>query len=101
MFEILSSPDALVALLTLTFLEIILGIDNIIFIAVAIQNLPIKYKNKARYIGISLALIIRILMLFTFANSTKNCGPPPLIFPTMFLVVPPPRRNSTVGIEVT
>ena len=64
MFEILSSPDALVALLTLTFLEIILGIDNIIFISLAASKLPKEHQKKATNIGLMLAMIIRIILLF-------------------------------------
>lgn len=64
MFEILSSPDALVALLTLTFLEIILGIDNIIFISLASSKLPKAHQKKATNIGLLLAMLIRIILLF-------------------------------------
>lgn len=49
--------------LTLSFLEIVLGIDNIIFIALVIQHLPAEDRRKARLIGLSLALIMRIIML--------------------------------------
>lgn len=55
--------DIFFALLTLTFLEIVLGIDNLIFIAIAVQKLPKAQRKKARIFGLSLALIIRILML--------------------------------------
>ena len=64
MFEILTSADALVALLTLTFLEIILGIDNIIFISLAASKLPKEHQKKATNIGLALAMIIRIILLF-------------------------------------
>lgn len=64
MFEILTSPDALIALLTLTFLEIILGIDNIIFISLAASKLPKEHQKKATNIGLFLAMIIRIILLF-------------------------------------
>lgn len=64
MFEILSSPDALMALLTLTFLEIILGIDNIIFISLASSKLPVKHQQKATNIGLAMAMLIRIILLF-------------------------------------
>jgi len=64
MFDILTSPDALIALLTLTFLEIILGIDNIIFISLAASKLPKKHQKKATNIGLFLAMIIRIILLF-------------------------------------
>lgn len=64
MFEILNSADALVALLTLTFLEIILGIDNIIFISLAASKLPKEHQKKATNIGLMLAMVIRIILLF-------------------------------------
>ena len=64
MFEILTTPDALVALLTLTFLEIILGIDNIIFISLAASKLPKQHQKKATHIGLLLAMLIRVILLF-------------------------------------
>ncbi len=59
--------DIFFSLLTLTFLEIILGIDNLIFIALAVAKLPPKKRRFARVFGLSLALIIRILMLMTLS----------------------------------
>lgn len=59
--------DIFFGLITLTFLEIILGIDNLIFIALAVKELPKKNRKLARGFGLSLALIIRILMLFTLS----------------------------------
>lgn len=64
MFEILTTPDALMALLTLTFLEIILGIDNIIFISLASSKLPVNLQKKATNIGLIMAMVIRIVLLF-------------------------------------
>lgn len=64
MFEILTSPDALVALFTLTFLEIVLGIDNIIFISLAASKLPKEHQKRATNIGLFLAMIIRVILLF-------------------------------------
>lgn len=61
--ELVFSYEVLLTLVTLTFLEIVLGIDNIIFIAIVVSNLPDRYKKKAKYIGIGLALVIRIVML--------------------------------------
>lgn len=54
----------MINLVTLTGLEIILGVDNVIFIALIVQNLPDQIKNKIRIIGLSLALIMRIGLLF-------------------------------------
>ena len=61
--EELLSVEGLVSLATLTFLEIILGIDNIVFISIISGRLPIEQQGKARSIGIILALVVRILML--------------------------------------
>ncbi len=61
--EIFSQLDTWIALLTLTFLEIILGIDNIIFISIVAGKLPKAEQKKARLIGLSLALIVRIMLL--------------------------------------
>jgi predicted tellurium resistance membrane protein TerC len=62
-FSILSTSVGLTYLLILTLLEIVLGIDNIIFISIITDNLPKNKQKKARLIGLSLALIIRIIML--------------------------------------
>ncbi len=59
--------DIFFSLLTLTFLEIILGIDNLIFIALVVQNLPKKQRKTSRLVGLSLAFVIRILMLLTLS----------------------------------
>ncbi|MGB5237305.1 MAG: TerC family protein [Flavobacteriaceae bacterium] len=74
MFDILSSPDAWVALLTLTFLEIVLGIDNIIFISIAANKLPEKDQKRATNIGLLLAMLQRIILLFavSFLIGLKN-----------------------------
>lgn len=56
--------DVLMTFFTLSALEIVLGIDNLIFIALVVQNMPKHFRRKARIIGLSLALIIRCLMLF-------------------------------------
>lgn len=61
--EIFLQPEAWIALLTLTFLEIVLGIDNIIFISIVSNRLPAEQQPKARTIGLALALIVRIIML--------------------------------------
>lgn len=63
MMEIFLQPENWVALLTLTFLEIVLGIDNIIFISIVSNKLPEKQQGKARNLGLSLALILRIVLL--------------------------------------
>ena len=59
--------DIFFSLITLTFLEIVLGIDNLIFIALAVGKLPAKDRRIARTVGLGLALVIRILMLLTLS----------------------------------
>lgn len=63
MLEFLFSFDAIMALLTLTFLEIILGIDNIVFISIAANKLPVEQRNKVTNIGLLLAMVQRIVLL--------------------------------------
>ena len=63
--EWLTDPDAWIGLLTLTVLELVLGIDNIIFIAILSGKLPPTEQNKARTIGLSLAMLTRILLLLS------------------------------------
>lgn len=62
--EALLSVEGIIALLTLTLLEIVLGVDNIIFISIVTNKLPEEQQPKARLIGLSLALLIRIVLLF-------------------------------------
>ena len=62
--EVFLNPDAWIALLTLTFLEIILGIDNIIFISIVTGKLPPEERKKATRIGLFLAMFMRIALLF-------------------------------------
>lgn len=64
MFEIFLNPDAWIALLTLTFLEIILGIDNIVFLSIVSGKLRKEDQPKARRIGLLLAMAFRIVLLF-------------------------------------
>src|SRR5262245_19246273 len=59
----LFAPENLVALLTLTALEIVLGIDNIIFVAIISTRLPVAQQTNARNLGMGLAVITRILLL--------------------------------------
>lgn len=62
--EALFSTEGIVSLLTLTFLEIVLGIDNIVFISITAGRLPQQQQKKARNLGILLALLVRIALLF-------------------------------------
>src|ERR1700722_2648171 len=63
MMDLLTSPEAWAALLTLTALEIVLGIDNIIFLSVIVSGIPPEQAKRARQIGLALALVFRILLL--------------------------------------
>lgn len=65
MFEWMYSPEAWISLATLTGLEIVLGIDNIIFIAILCGKLPVQQRAKARVLGLGLAMITRILLLLS------------------------------------
>ncbi len=60
----LLSVDGLISLITLTFLEIVLGIDNIIFISIVASRLPKEEQGKARNIGLILAMVFRVILLF-------------------------------------
>ena len=62
--ESLLTVDSIISLLTLTFLEIVLGIDNIIFISITASRLPKEEQGKARNIGLLLAMVFRIILLF-------------------------------------
>jgi len=75
MFEIFTSPDAWIALITLTFLEIVLGIDNIIFISIAAGKLEKKQRKKATNIGLILAMMMRIILLFGISLLTSMKKP--------------------------
>jgi predicted tellurium resistance membrane protein TerC len=55
--------DAVIALVTLTLMEVVLGIDNIVFLSILVGNLPSEQQKKARFIGLSLAVVARIALL--------------------------------------
>lgn len=63
MMELLTSPEAWAALLTLTALEIVLGIDNVIFLSVIVSRIPPQQAERARKIGLALALVFRVALL--------------------------------------
>jgi predicted tellurium resistance membrane protein TerC len=85
------SPENIIALLTLTFLEIVLGIDNIIFISIITNKLPKAQQPKARFIGLSLALIFRILLLLSIAYIVRLTAP--------VFILPFESFLKTVGIQ--
>lgn len=64
-FSWFSQPDAWAALLTLTLLEIVLGIDNIVFISILVDRLPPEQRKRGRIIGLSLAMVSRLCLLAT------------------------------------
>jgi predicted tellurium resistance membrane protein TerC len=65
--EWITNPEAWIALLTLTVMEIVLGIDNIVFISVLVQRLPTAQRDRARTIGLGLAMLMRIGLLLTIS----------------------------------
>ena len=65
--EWLAEPQAWVAFLTLLLLEVVLGIDNIIFISILAGKLPPEQQARARYIGLGLALVLRVILLFSLS----------------------------------
>jgi predicted tellurium resistance membrane protein TerC len=65
--EWLADPNAWIGLLTLTLLELVLGIDNIVFISILAAKLPVKEQKNARRIGLALAMLMRILLLLSIS----------------------------------
>ncbi len=80
------TSDAIIALLTLTFLEIILGIDNIVFISIAANKLPESQRNKATNIGLILAMVQRVILLF-FVSFLVGLSEPFYTIKTTWLTV--------------
>jgi predicted tellurium resistance membrane protein TerC len=64
MLELLTDPNAWAALLTLTVLEVVLGIDNVVFISVLVSRLDAEKAKRARQVGLALAFVFRVIMLF-------------------------------------
>ncbi len=71
MFEWIAEPQAWIALTTLTALEIVLGIDNIIFLSILVDRLPVHQRRSARLIGLGLAMVMRLLLLASLAWLVK------------------------------
>lgn len=67
MFEWISSPEAWIALTTLIALEIVLGIDNIIFISILVGRLPPENRDLARRLGLAFAMLTRLALLFSLS----------------------------------
>ena len=75
LLELAASPAAWVALATLVVMEIVLGIDNLIFISILTNKLPVQHRQKARRIGIGMALILRLALLSTIAFIVQLTAP--------------------------
>src|SRR3546814_1592262 len=66
-WELLADPQVWILLLTLSSIEIVLGIDNLVFISIAVSRLPPRQREKARKFGIAVACLTRIALLLTLA----------------------------------
>jgi predicted tellurium resistance membrane protein TerC len=75
MMELLSDPQVWLAFVTLSALEIILGIDNIIFISILVSRLPPEQRNKARIGGLAFAMLTRVALLFSIVWLTRLVKP--------------------------
>ena len=65
--DLLTSPDIWIAFLTLLALEIVLGIDNVVFISILVDKLPQERQALARRLGLGLALVMRVLLLLSLS----------------------------------
>jgi predicted tellurium resistance membrane protein TerC len=75
MMELLTDPQAWITFITLSALEIVLGIDNIIFISILVSRLPPERRETARVVGLSLAMLTRIALLFSIVWLTRLTKP--------------------------
>ena len=75
MFEWITDPEAWVSLATLAALEIVLGVDNIIFISILVGRLPESQRQSGRIVGLGLAMLTRILLLMSLAWMMKLTAP--------------------------
>jgi predicted tellurium resistance membrane protein TerC len=91
MTELLTDPQAWIAFLTLSALEIVLGIDNIIFISILVSRLPPERREAARITGLALAMLTRIALLFSIVWLTRLTRP---------LVVVPLLGNEFSGRDI-
>ena len=73
--EIFTSPELLIALVTLTFLEIVLGVDNVIFISILSGKLPKDQQKRARRVGLMAAMFMRIALLFSLSWMARLTAP--------------------------
>jgi predicted tellurium resistance membrane protein TerC len=75
MTELLADPASWIALVTLSLLEIVLGIDNIIFISILVGRLPEARRERARIVGLALAMLTRVALLFSIVWLTRLVQP--------------------------
>jgi predicted tellurium resistance membrane protein TerC len=75
MIDLLLDPNAWAALVALSVLEIVLGIDNVIFISVMVSRLPATQARRARQIGLALAFVFRVVLLFTLTWMMRLTAP--------------------------
>src|SRR6478735_6901219 len=75
MMALLTDPSAWLALVTLSALEIVLGVDNIIFISILVGRLPEARRERARIVGLGLAMLTRIALLFSIVGLTRLTQP--------------------------
>src|SRR3981189_316312 len=73
--EWITTAEGWIALLTLTLLEIVLGIDNIIFISILAGKLPLGQQRRARSVGLTLAMVTRILLLLSLTSIMRLTRP--------------------------
>ncbi len=95
-FNWLSSPDAWGALFTLTLLEIVLGIDNIVFISILVDRLPEEQRKKGRLMGLSLAMGARMVLLLsiTWIMSLQNALFSIPIHPSLWDMMPTAAKHA-------
>ncbi len=84
MTALLLDPQAWIAFLTLTVLELVLGIDNVIFISILVEKLPEAQRSLARRVGLFLAMFMRIALLFLLAHLVALTGPLVTVFSQSF-----------------
>ena len=71
----ITEPESWIALLTLLGLEVVLGIDNVIFLSILSSKLPVAQQSKARFIGLSLAMLMRIILLLSISWVIRLTAP--------------------------
>ena len=73
--DALLTSDGLLALVTLTFLEIVLGVDNVIFISILSGKLPMEQQPRARRLGLAAAMVMRLLLLASVSRIVRLTAP--------------------------